>query len=896
MLDVSRPLTVNKVKSYYKTEYSAASNSYFSQGNTITGEWHGKLMHELGLSGEVTEEAFDRLAEGQHSVTGEQLIRHRDTVKTKSGKELGHRAGWDLTFNAPKTVSLTALVGDDEAVLQAHRKAVREALNALEEYIQARGGGNKQSETTGKWISALFEHNTARPKDGYPAPHLHTHVIVFNMTEDRNGQARSLQPYEFFRAQSMATAIYQNQLEHELRMLGYQIERGKNHAPDIKGYSQEYLQAESQRSAEIYAEMEAKGLTGRESQKNIAHHNREEKLKITPEELRTLHKQQAEKYGNQPDAVVSAALNRKWIDISPEKIEETARLAVEHARARLSERSSVFDHFEVVRDALRHAKGRARLEHIELELERQKQLGNFVAVDHIRQAAPKYRYTTPELIRAETESIGLMKIGQDSQAPAVKVSDQELALRFPLLNEDQRALAHGALGTRDQVLGIQGKAGTGKTTALEVIRLLAEESGYKTHGLGPTSRATKGLSEAGIDSETLQMYLIRGKDSVEDMRRCLYFVDEASLASTIQMRDFLVTLGPQDRVLLVGDTKQHQSVEAGRILEELQGAGMRTISLSKIIRQKDEGLRKVVEEFSEGRTTEGVELLISQNRVHENTNRSDRFACLAKTYAEQPEGTLVISPDNRSRLALNEAIREEMQRVGKLGEDVYAFYALRTRQDVTRVECGYSGTYRENDVIRYLKGSEALGIEPKSYATVIKSDEDSNMISVQREDGKLVTYDPGKLRGVTIYEPELRSLAIGDRIQFTAPWRDKTISNRDTGTITYLDESGNIRVSIDDSSRTIGWNLNQNKHIDHAYVMTSHSAQGATVDRVLIHIDTEDSRIRSLINDTLAYVAASRPRYDAQIFTDNAENLSKALSRKQQNATALAPEEYSFSF
>jgi conjugative relaxase-like TrwC/TraI family protein len=187
MLDVSKPLTSGKVQSYYRSEYSAASNSYFSQGGTLRGEWHGQLAATLGLAGAVSAEAFDRLAEGQHPQTGEQLIQHRDTIKTQSGEELGHRAGWDLTFNAPKTVSLTALVGEDDRVREAHRSAVRVALSETEKYVQARLGGNLPAENTGRWIAATFEHDTARPVDGYPAPHLHTHVVVFNMTEDAKG-------------------------------------------------------------------------------------------------------------------------------------------------------------------------------------------------------------------------------------------------------------------------------------------------------------------------------------------------------------------------------------------------------------------------------------------------------------------------------------------------------------------------------------------------------------------------------------------------------------------------------------------------------------------------------------------------------------------------------------
>jgi conjugative relaxase-like TrwC/TraI family protein len=892
MLDISKPLTTGKVQSYYRSEYSAASNAYFTEGGTLRGEWHGKLADVLNLKGDVTAEAFDRLAEGQHPQTGEQLIKHRDTIKTQAGEELGHRAGWDLTFNAPKTVSLTALVGEDERVREAHRHAVRAALDATQEYVQARLGGNNPAETTGKWIAATFEHDTARPVNGYPAPHLHTHVVVFNMTEDRLGQARSLQPYELFKVQSMATAVYQNQLEYELRQLGYTIQRGKNHAPDIKGYSPEYLQAESLRSAEIKQAMADRGIGGRESAGNVAHQVRDEKLKLTPDELRAVHKQNAAEFGNQPAGVVSDAARRHQRALSAEKVEQTSQAAVTFARDRLSERSAVFEHFEVIRDALRHTHGRARLPDIEAELAKQKEQSKFVEVQHIRPNAPAARYTTPQLIEIERDTIQQMRAGQNQLQPTVAVDCAAILGRYgDRLNEDQRRSVYEALTARDQIFGIQGGAGTGKTTALSAVRELAEEHGYRTYGLGPTSRAAKELTQAGVDSETLQAYLTRGQQT-EGSRPRLFFVDESSLASGKQMHDFLQTLQAHDRVLLIGDTRQHQSVEAGRIFAELQDAGMNTTRLDKIVRQKDEGLRQVVEAMAAGKILEGIDLLTSQNRVHSVEHRQERFEAIARAYAAAPEGTLVISPDNRSRQEINTAIRNQLRETGQLpDDDAYRVPILINRQDLTSEDRGIASSYHVGDSVRYLRGSEVLGLAAKSYATVISVDSEQNEITVKRADGQIITYDPFRLKGVSIYEPEMRGFAEGDRVQFTAPWRDRAVSNRDLGTIIHLDEHGNIRVMLDGSDRTVGWNLNDNKHLDYAYAMTSHSSQGATVDQVLIHIDTSDSRSRGLIDETLAYVATSRPRYDAEIFTDNEQQLGLALSRHHENATALAPEE-----
>ena len=212
----------------------------------MQGEWQGQLAGTFGLSGAVSAEEFARLAEGQHPQTGTELVKHRDSHEYAAAdssvtKSVEHRAGGDATFSAPKSVSLTALVGGDERVREAHRAAVTTALSELERYTQVRIGSNHAAETTGKFVAAKFEHDTARPVNGYAAPQLHTHAVIFNVTERENGSTRALQERGFFETQTFATAVYQAELTSQLHRLGYEIEAGKRGAPEIKGYSQEYL-------------------------------------------------------------------------------------------------------------------------------------------------------------------------------------------------------------------------------------------------------------------------------------------------------------------------------------------------------------------------------------------------------------------------------------------------------------------------------------------------------------------------------------------------------------------------------------------------------------------------------------------------------------------------------
>src|ERR1700677_221788 len=263
MLTISKPLSASQAQTYHVREFASQEQNYWSRDQQGHSEWQGRLAEQWGLQGGVGSEHFARLSEGQHPYTQEQLVRHQvsRTYEGKFGKEVTsveHRAGWDATFSAPSSVSLTALVGGDDRVRDAHRESVRVALGELERYTQARIGNVHAPETTGKFIAATFEHDTARPVDGYAAPQLHTHAVIFNMTECDNGQTRALQFRVFFQCKQFATAVYQSELFYRLRNLGYEMATGRSGAPEIKGYTQEYLDAASLRRDQFKEEMAQK--------------------------------------------------------------------------------------------------------------------------------------------------------------------------------------------------------------------------------------------------------------------------------------------------------------------------------------------------------------------------------------------------------------------------------------------------------------------------------------------------------------------------------------------------------------------------------------------------------------------------------------------------------------
>jgi conjugative relaxase-like TrwC/TraI family protein len=213
MLTLSKPISAGQAQAYHRSEFANAKENYYTEGERVRGVWQGQLAERWGLQGEVNEEQFARLSEGQHPMTGEALIRRQQAheyvnAQGETVRAMEHRAGWDATFSAPKSVSVTALVGGDDRVREAHRESVRVALDEMEKYAQARIGGNAPSETTGAWAVAKFEHDSSRPVNGYAAPQLHTHAVIFNVTETAEGKTRSLQAQEPRNGRDLAPPAY----------------------------------------------------------------------------------------------------------------------------------------------------------------------------------------------------------------------------------------------------------------------------------------------------------------------------------------------------------------------------------------------------------------------------------------------------------------------------------------------------------------------------------------------------------------------------------------------------------------------------------------------------------------------------------------------------------------
>jgi hypothetical protein len=378
-------------------------------------------------------------------------------------------------------------------------------------------------------VAAKFEHDTARPVDGYVAPQLHTHAVIFNLTEREDGQPRAIQPQSLFDSQQFATAVYQSELTFRLRQLGYEITVGRSGAPEVKGYSHEYLDASSPRSQQIREYLERTGRQGKEAAEIAAHSTRDKKGIHSPGEVMAAHRKLAGDFGNQADAVVRGARERVQHQEKPANSFDRVRESLTFSRDKNFEREAVVDERALIRDGLRRGMGDVTYAQVRSNLDARMASGEFQLVKRVH--TPGRQFTTAKTIAAEQEILSRVREGRNhgepllSRSQAISIADQH-----PHLNLTQRTVIEDVLSSPDRIQGIQGFAGSGKTKTLSVIRSAAESQGYEVAGFAPTSRAARQLGEAGVPAGTLQGFLARSATAVLLDQRHVYFVDESSLA------------------------------------------------------------------------------------------------------------------------------------------------------------------------------------------------------------------------------------------------------------------------------------------------------------------------------------------------------------------------------
>ena len=870
MLRASPPLSAGQASHYYKSEFSRGD--YYTARESegiVASRWHGQGARQLGLSGRVKAEEFARLLEGKNPSGGKVLVAHREGLQER-------RAGWDVTISPHKSVSLQALVGGDQRLLEAHDRAVSKALSELERHAQAWLHGGRDVETTGTVVAASFRHETSRALD----PQLHSHCVVLNITRRADGEWRAVDGRGIFRAQRLAREIYETELGKDLRSLGYEVKTyhdgrtGRDRAVGIAGFEPEHLKHFSKRSREIERALHAQGLKSRLHGSRVAVATRAVKQKgIDREALLWNWRTAARDIGLRfPEWTKERPREAGRLGQGPEL--EPARAAVKGAVDHLSERRTVFRMADLETEAL----VRGREQGITIDDVRKAIAGrpDLVVVD--RDDAVVSRVTTTKAIGEERALVDAVTRGR-GVGPAVALPE-----RGPGLGEDQLRIARHILGSPDRLLALEGKAGTGKSTTLGFVRERAQAAGWTVRGFAPTTTAVAVLRDGGIDSTTVAAALKEGLP-LKGQGPELWIVDEAGLLSTRQARELL--LRAEDvgaKVVLVGDRAQHRAVEAGQPFALLiERAGIATERLDVIRRQRDEDLREVVRAASEqGGASRAVQLLERGGRVVEIEDRRARHEAITRDLIADGGRGVVIAPSNAERQDLNRRIREARIVAGQVERKSVKSQVV-VRQDLTLEQKGRASSYEPGDRLRFVRPGD--GIEAGESARVVSIDGEKNRLRLTMEGSGLPhTLNPKERRAFEVERLEERRFAVGDRIQFRERDRDLDVANGTVGTIKKLDHERGL-ATVDVAGRSIRLDLNEPRALDHAYAVTSHRSQGLSRERVYLTVDTRHSE--ELVNRRQFYVSVSRAVEDARVYTDDRAALARVVSREQVRESAL---------
>jgi conjugative relaxase-like TrwC/TraI family protein len=897
MIFVNHFKNAKAAKDYY-TQHLAPGDYFSKDAAEMKGQWHGFGGEMLHLSGEVKHEDFLRLCDNL-TPDGEHLTpRMRDDRRVLT----------DFTFDTPKSVSLAMEMGGhngggDSRILTAMQESVRETMAEIEQAAQTRvrKNGSDKDRTTGNMIWAEHIHRTTRPVDGVPDPQLHCHATVFNATYDGvEKKWKAIQLGDVVRDKGYYQAAFHARLASKLKDLGYAIQKDGN-SFKLAGIDRSTVDKFSRRTAVIEAEAARLGIEDALSKGKLGKRTREKKNKdrasmselrsewdarLTPEERLAI--RTASSGWEQGDTAITA--------------EQAKTYALEHSFQNFSAVSAQ----RLKEEALKYAVGSIRPEDV-------------ADIAQHREAIPAKHdgqlfVTTKSVLDNEIAFLEFAKDGQRKFQPFIAKwaleKPENIATRDALagLSDEQKRAALHILNSPDQVVGARGGAGTGKTHMLQtvnaVISAIESRSGdySHVHAFAQSTTASRGeLRKVGFkDAQTLAM-LLKSEKIQASVHRQVILIDEAGLLSSKDMRAvFDIAKKQEARVVLVGDYRQHSSIEAGdafRLIEK--EAGVRYAELKEIRRQRMPGYKQAVEAMSKGSgkaAQQGFDKLDKMGWITE-AEGEDRHRALVKDYlAATAEGksALIISPTNAEARRLTEELRTTLKANGAIGEE--RTFTVRSAMKWSEAQKGDVRNYERGMIVDFHQavagqrmrkaGKRATegGFEKGEAAVVSSVTADS--VTVMRRDGTTATLPLAVKERFQVSRAQNISVGRGDRIRNTrngslkleGQAKGTDVNNGDVFAVDGFTKEGHIRLG-NGKIMPKDWG-----HFDLGYVDTSYKSQGKTVDRVFISVGRESI---PAANQQQWYVSASRGREQARIYVGSKDDMRNAIARTGQRLSAV---------
>jgi conjugative relaxase-like TrwC/TraI family protein len=825
-----------------------AQNDYYAAGEIRPGQWIGTVAGRLGLNHAVTREQFHALCENRNPETGERLTQRQQ-------KENKRRVFFDFTCAPPKSVSVLAVTLDDQRLVEAHEESARIAFRELETFAatRVRKQGSQRDRTTGNLVAAAFVHNSSRELD----PQLHTHFTVFNATFDDSERCwKALQAGGMYDAIRYGTAVYRNELAKRVQQIGYRIQPAK-HGFEIEGVGDEVLKRFSKRAQQRdQAVLEMEQKLGRKLSNDeishVVHQSRAKKLKgISTAEVRERQLAQLQPDELQALQKLSGSVQRT----GQPHIAGLEKQTLNHAIAHVFERKSVVPEHELLTTALAHRQGEVDLGNLKQEVKYSAEL-----------VKTERGFSTKEILATELDLIQTVNAGCDAVAPlhpGYRPADW--------LGEDQQRAIYHVLRTSDRITGLRGLAGTGKTTALRELVAACKQARVEPLFCAPTAAATEVLRKEGFEAKTLQSLLLT--KPVLSARQ-LVVLDEAGAVGIDDMKR-LFDLACNARVVLSGDTGQHASVARGDALRILERhSNFKSGQLTAIRRQRKAAYRKAVELAAQKRTVEAFAQLermgavteFSDNQLHDSAAKS-----YLKALAEN-KSALLVAPTWNEIEAVTEKVRTALKTSGRLAGEEKEFQVFDSLS-WTEAQKRDARQYRPGMAIYFHRTTH--GFDKNEMVSVVAVENDS--LKVQRADGSENHFPLGAGIACDVGEKRKLKIAAGDKLLLQANTTGKRFINGELVEVRAI--QGDSLVLAD--GRVISADY---RTFTHGYAVTSHAAQGKTVDEVLL---VASARSLPAINQEQFYVSISRGRERCQIFTDDSELLRSHVTHSSARLAAV---------
>ncbi len=881
-----------------------SANDYYAKGEKVTGEWVGKGAESLGLSGEVSGADFEALRINQRPGTGERLTpRTKDTrmptlteagqaFRKKNGrsgsaqevanfrlemKPVSNRVAFlDFQCSAPKSVSIMAVLAGDPRLRDAHTKASRLALCELECFASRQNNSlvERRSEITGNICAAAFTHDASRVLD----PQLHTHFVIANATQAPNGRWYALNEFEMIKAVRYAGKVYQNELARAARELGYETREVRRNGNvtgfEIDGVSDELCQRFSKRRKEIEREIARfERERGREPTVQeislITRETRTPGLKeiTTPEVLTRQREQLQSGEWEQLQAVRGHAIPRPADDLAAGEERDGLCASVEH----LFERQSVVREHEILAETLNHSVGSHDLQKLK---------------ECVRGGGAGLVRLTPEdglLAECATRQGLAMEQWAVSYVNACKsqcVALNPAFLPTKNLSKEQRACVKEILSTKDRLFSFRGVAGAGKTTTLREVQRGLAEAGHAVFAITPTTSAAKVLQAEGFPNATTVEDFLRNGEKRDGLKGAVVICDEAGLNSNRQGAALLRMAERHDlRVLFVGDTRQHISVEAGDFLRVLEAhSQIGRCQVDEIHRQIPEDYRSAVTQMAAGNVRGGLKALDKMGCIREG--QSVYLQNAAADYLRlTDEGKdlnrcIAISFTWEENHRFTEAIRGRLKKHGVLpaeGASVVVHESLRW----TNQQKKNWGRYEVGQMIVFTPSAH----RPSASAVVVRLEDHDVVVDAG---GKEMRLNLRKVDSFDVARPRKIEVAPGDKLLIRANDKKLGLVNGQVLTAGEISPNGSItcREGVSIPAEFRQW--------CHGYVVTSHKAQGRTSDHVIIAAENLTAKG--------AYVASSRGRLSCAVHTPDKVRLLERLPEGDRKAILdVQPPESRFS-